>query len=86
MLKYTHDKEEDHLEFSGNLLEIVGEVTYLVKKVHTALEEKDADLAAEFKKLLVKIVSDDNSPLWLDEKRAAERLIDKLRQKFGIDK
>ena len=86
MLKYNHDKEDSELEFSGNLLEILAEVTYLIKRVHNALEEKEPKLAEEFKRLLIKTVSDENSPLWLDGKRAVEMLIDKLRQKFGIDK
>ena len=40
MLKYNRDKEDSELEFSGNLLEILAEVTYLIKRVHNALEEK----------------------------------------------
>ena len=85
MLKYTHDKDECNLEFSGNLLDILAEVTYLIKRVHNALEEKEPKLAEEFKRLLIKTVSDENSPLWLDGKRAAENLIEKIRKKFGIE-
>ena len=85
MLNYKHDGEQQHLEFSGNLLEIVGEVTFMVKKVHEALKEKDPALAEECKKLVMKIAGDEESPLWLDTKRAAQRLVDKIRKRFDLE-
>lgn len=86
MLKYNRDKDEFNLEFSGNLLEIVSELAYLVKKVYAVLEKKNPELAKEFQHLVMMYFGDENSLVWMDRKRAAENLIERLRKQFGIDK
>ena len=68
-LKFIHEQDSDTaaLEFHGNIEDLVAEITYIVKKVHTAMCGSSPVSAAAFRAFLIKILQDEDSPVWTIE-------------------
>ena len=84
MLKYTRDDQGLQLEFDGNLLEIAAEATYLIRTVYERLCKQDKEAAEAFKEMIKRSIASDDSPVWLGSKNFAVRMIEKIKERFGI--
>lgn len=78
MLKYEHSGMTDRLELQGSVDDIIAEVTYLVRRVHEVIKKKDSDAAESYKELVMQIVGDPESPVWVDKTDMTDKLIEKL--------
>lgn len=79
MLKYTRDEGECSLEMKGNVVELVSEVTYMIRVVHENLAKKEPGLAEAFRDMVTKCVTDERSPVWTD----ADSMRDVIAQKLS---
>lgn len=84
MLKYTHDEQGLHMEMDGSLLEITAEATYLIRTIYERLGKQDKEAAEAFKEMMKRSIASDDSPVWLDSKGFAVRMIEKIKERFGI--
>lgn len=84
MLKYTRDEQGLHMEMDGNLLEITAEATYLIRTIYERLDNQDKEAAEAFKEAMKRSIASDDSPVWLGSKGFAVRMIEKIKERFGI--
>ena len=84
MLKYTHDEQGLQLEFDGSLLKLTAEATYLIRTIYERLGNQDKGAAEAFKEMMKRSIASDDSPVWLDSKGFAVRMIEKIKERFGI--
>ena len=84
MLKYTRDDQGLQLECDGSLLEITAEATNLIRTIYERLGNQDKEAAECFKEMIKRAVVSDDSPVWLDSKDFAVRMIEKIKERFGI--
>ena len=52
------------LSATGDLLDIVGGITYLIGKIHHTLNAQDSAAGSALQKMLTQVISDPESPVW----------------------
>lgn len=63
---YKHEKDSPSatLEFSGSVLDLTAEISYIIHKTHAAFHNSDPNTASAFRKLLIQLVTDEDAPTW----------------------
>ena len=68
MLKIYLDADNgiEEIEYRGNAVTAVADITYLIRKIYALLTEKDRYVGKFFKETVQKVIADNDSPVWKD--------------------
>ena len=61
--KYIREEGRVELAASGEMLDVVAEIGYMVQKIHHGIKVQNQEAADKFRKL-VQIMMEDDSPTW----------------------
>lgn len=66
MLNININRTDDtvKIEATGNMLTLIGELTFVIHDFYNSMYKHDPDMAAVFQSNLVGVLSDPDSPVW----------------------
>lgn len=61
-IQINHDGVK--IESNGKMMDLLGEITYVIHNIHSSLDSHDPEMASAFRSGITEAITDHRSPVW----------------------